>query len=433
MDDKQKKLTFGIGALFVFVIVFFIGKQVGQLSPSLQITMSDGTPVSAKEFEPFWKVWSVISEKYVSATTTDSKARIWGAIKGLASSQGDPYTVFFPPEENKTFKSDIAGNFEGVGMELGIKDNIITVVTPLKNSPAERAGIMVGDRIIKINDQSTMDLSIEGSVKLIRGPKGTPVKITVIREGVNQPIEKTLVRDIIDIPTIETEIKNITPTNNTSTSTVSSLKSNSSDTIGLRSDGVYIIRLFSFTAQSPDLFRVALRKFLDSGSHKLLIDLRGNPGGYLDAAVDIASWFLPAGKLIVTEDFGGRAKNKEYLSKGYNVLDKLFGAGNYSVIILVNGGSASASEILAGALREHGVAKLVGNTTFGKGSVQELVEITNDTSLKVTIARWLTPKGHNLSKNGLVPDVEVKVTQKDIDSKNDVQLNKAVDILKNEK
>ncbi len=194
---------------------------------------------------------------------------------------------------------------------------------------------------------------------------------------------------------------------------------------GLRKDGIFVIRLFSFTATAPELFRSALRKFVESGSHKLIVDLRGNPGGYLDAAWDMASWFLPAGDIIVTEDFGGKDTNKIYRSKGYNIFGK-----DLQMIILVDGGSASASEIFAGALQEHGKAKLVGVKTFGKGSVQELIPVTADTSLKVTIARWLTPSGHNLSHDGLNPDVAVSITQKDIDTKNDAQMNKAVEILK---
>jgi carboxyl-terminal processing protease len=203
------------------------------------------------------------------------------------------------------------------------------------------------------------------------------------------------------MPTIETEIKN----------------------------DVYVIKLLSFTAQSPNLFRDALRSFLQSGKNKLVIDLRGNPGGYLEAAWDISSWFLPLGEVIVTEDFGGKRENKIYRSKGYDVLNKFFG-DNYKVAVLVNGGSASASEIMAGALKEHGVAELVGTKTFGKGSVQELVEVTDDTTLKVTVARWLTPDGHNLSQDGLKPDYEVELKATDLEAQKDPQLDKALEILR---
>jgi carboxyl-terminal processing protease len=399
-NQQQKNLTYSIIGLAILLFVFYCGSYYGRSHPKVPITL-DGAPITAEQFEPFWRVWNVLSEKYVTATTTDTQQRIWGAIQGLAASQGDPYTVFFPPEEDKAFKGDIAGNFEGVGMEIGIKEGILTVVTPLKNSPAEKGGVMAGDKIIKINDVSTAETSVEKAVKQIRGAKGTTVKLLLLREGTSEPLEKTITRDTIDIPTLDTETKS----------------------------GVYIIKLYSYTSQSPELFRNAIRKFLESGSNKLIIDLRGNPGGYLDAAWDMTSWFLPMGKVIVTEDFGGKGENKVYRSKGYDVLNKYFGEGKYKVAILVNSGSASAAEIMSGALQEHGVAKLVGLKTFGKGSVQELVSITPETSLKVTIARWLTPKGHNLSHDGLVPDYEVKVTQKEIDEKIDSQMDKAVEIL----
>ena len=420
-NDQQKRFIKIVLGLLVVMVVFFLGDYTGQKSVSSSaqsINIPADINITSDQFEPFWKVWRLLSEKYVGATTTDSDKRVWGAIQGLASSQNDPYTVFFPPEESKMFKSDIAGNFEGVGMEIGIKDGMLTVVSPLKNSPADKAGVRTGDKIIKIDDKLTSDLPVDKAVKLIRGPKGTVVKITFIREGVSQQLEKTIVRDVIDIPTIQTETKNGN----------SNPQGGTGDGAELRKDGIFIIKLFSFTAQSPDLFRNALRDFVESGSHKLIIDLRGNPGGYLDAAWDIASWFLPTGKLIVTEDFGGKDTNKVYRSKGYDIFNE-----NLKLVVLVDGGSASASEIFAGALREHGIAKLLGTKTFGKGSVQELISITPETSLKVTIARWLTPKGHNLSNDGLVPDIEVKVTQKDIDAKNDVQMNKAVEILRKEK
>lgn len=399
--ENISKITYTVSGLVIASIIFSIGSLYGEgrgREKALISIAPEGVKITNAQLAPFWKVWGILSDKYVEATTTDTQKRIWSSIEGLAQSQGDPYTVFFPPVESKMFKSDITGNFEGVGMEIAIKDKVLTVVSPLKNSPAEKAGVKAGDKIIKIDDKVVSDMPVDEAVKLIRGPQGSKVKIVFLREGQSEPLEKSITRGVIDIPTIETEIKN----------------------------DIFIIRLFSFTSQSPDLFRESLRSFLKSGKNKLIIDLRGNPGGYLDAAWDIASWFLPAGKVIVTEDFGGKNENKVLRSKGYDVLNKYFGS-NYKVVVLVNGGSASAAEILAGALQEQGVAKLVGQKTFGKGSVQELVEITPETSLKVTIARWLTPSGHNLSHDGLNPDYVVQGTAKD--SGTDPQLDKAVEIL----
>lgn len=413
----EKKIVIIVGLVVLAGGSFLLGQHTrpvsGYSQPALKI---DTASISDKDFAPFWKVWNTLEQKYVGATSTPNQEKIYGAMQGLVSSLGDPYTVFFPPEESEMFASDIAGSFGGVGMEVGKKDNVLTVIAPLKGSPAEKAGMKTGDRIVKIDDTVTNEMSVDKAVKLIRGPAGTKVRLTVVPIGASSPVERTIVRDTINMPTIETEVKPGTVVGQGTTAVPSP--------VGLRADGVFVIRLFSFTATSPNLFRDALREFIKSGSHKLVLDLRGNPGGYLEAAVDMASWFLPAGKVIVTEDFGKNSAPRAYRSKGYNVFsDKL------QMVILVDGGSASASEILAGALKEQGVARLVGTKTFGKGSVQELIKITPDTSLKVTIARWLTPNGINLSKNGLDPDVEVKVTQADVDAKRDVQMLKAVEIL----
>ncbi len=403
-----------IGAVFYAGLSFGMSRR-----PAIErvSTLEGKEPLSEldskTDFSSFWKAWSAINEKYVtSATSTSEQERVWGAIAGLAASLKDPYTVFFPPEEAKLFESEIAGNFEGVGMEIGIKDEVLTVIAPLKGTPAERAGIQSGDKILKINDEVSTNMRVDQAVKIIRGKKGTEVRLTIFREGKKEPFEVKVVRDTIDLPTIDTEIKSVK---------TASGKETGAGGLGLREDGIFVLKLYSFSANSPRLFRDALRKFVESGSQKLLIDLRGNPGGFLEAAVDMASWFLPPGKVVVTEDFGKKKPSNVHRSRGYNVFtDEL------KMVILVNGGSASASEIFAGAMREHGKAKLVGSKTFGKGSVQELVKITPDTALKVTVARWLTPNGISISEGGLTPDIEVKMTPEDVEKKRDPQMERAI-------
>jgi carboxyl-terminal processing protease len=256
---------------------------------------------------------------------------------------------------------------------------------------------LAGDRIIKIDSKETTNLSIEDAVQLIRGPKGTPVILTVAREGVAEPFDVSVTREVINIPTANTK-----------------------ELPG----GIFVIELYSFSAQAPNLFRAALREFISSGNDKLILDLRGNPGGYLEAAIDMASWFLPSSKVVVKEDFGQSGEEKVYRSKGYDIF-----SDNLKFVILVDGGSASASEILAGALSEHGKATLVGDKTFGKGSVQELVSITAETSLKITIARWLTPNDVSISENGITPDFLVKYTPADREAGRDPQMEKAIEIL----
>lgn len=398
MNTQDKKLAYLVIGLPAVVLAFFIGLYVGgRTSAPANTGLTDAGSVSPDQFAPFWKAWQILDQKYVTAASTTAQDRVWGSIEGLAASYGDPYTVFFPPAQSKEFQDDISGNFEGVGMEIGVKSSQLVVVAPLKGSPAEAAGIKPGDAILQIDGTSTASMTTDQAVQLIRGPGGTTVKLQLLSASSTKPVTKVLTRQTINIPTIDTETK---------------------------PGGIFVIHLYSFTAESPNLFRDALRQFILSGDHKLVLDLRGNPGGYLDAAWDMASWFLPEGKTVVTEDFGKNGAPQVYRSKGYNVFN-----GSLQMLILVDNGSASAAEILAGALSEQGVAKLVGVKTFGKGSVQELVPITPETSLKVTIARWLTPNGHNLSHDGLDPDYVVVTTDKDVAAGNDPVMNKAVQLL----
>lgn len=397
--------------LFTAVLCFLIGLYIGYYHINKMpkaSALSNGTPAKDANLESFWKVWNAIDEKYPDASKVSTEDRVEGAIGGLVNSLNDPYSVYFDQEQTKSFEDDISGNFTGVGMEVDMKDKILTVIAPLKDTPAYKAGIKAGDKILKIDKDITSDMSIDEAIKHIRGEKGTSVTLTIYREGVEEPIEIKVIRDVINVPTIES---------------------------GMRPDGIYVIRLFSFTANSADLFRNEIKKFYISKSNKLILDLRGNPGGYLDAAVDIASWFLPNGKPVVTEDSGNGKEPEVYRSTGYDIFnDKL------KFVILIDGGSASASEIVAGAMQDYKKAILVGEQSYGKGSVQEVVEVTPKTILKITVAKWLTPNGTSISKKGLTPDYVVKgVKRKQSDSKpeeilpkgEDPQMDKAVEILSN--
>lgn len=420
-SNRYKLIIAGILASgVIFVSGLYLGFEINSQSvnPPRSLINTESDLTLKVDFAPFWKAWKILDEKFVStkkatstsviSATSTNQDKVWGAIEGLTNSLGDPYTIFFPPEESKSFETEISGNFEGVGMEIGMKDDVITVVAPLKGNPAQKAGILPGDKIIAIDDHLTRNMSVDKAVKLIRGRVGTKVKITVVREGKKDPLDFVLVREVINIPTVDTEIKN------------------GQITDGKITGGVFVIKLYNFYSTSPNLFRNALREFIESGSDKLILDLRGNPGGYLEAAVDMASWFLPLGKVVVSEDFGKNAPSQIYRSKGYNIFNS-----NLKMVVLVDNGSASASEILAGALKEHDIAKLVGTKTFGKGSVQEVVKLTSDTSLKVTIARWFTPLGNSISENGLAPDFEIKLAQDDLTKGRDPQTEKAIEVLNN--
>lgn len=398
------------GVLLAVALAFGIGMYTGVSgnAGAPATAAIPGTP--AADLAQFWRAWEMLDQNFVqsgSSTIPTDQEKIYGAIEGLTESYGDPYTVFLPPADAKAFNEEISGSFSGVGMELGIRDGALTVIAPIKGTPADRAGVLSGDIVLAINGKAAREMPVEEAVKLIRGEKGTTVELVFERKGVAEPIVRPIVRETITVPLI------VTRTEGASTSTASAGGAGTGD--------VFIIEMYSFSANSPELFRNALRDFIKSGKTKLILDLRGNPGGYLEAAVQMASYFLPVGDIIVTEDYKGNRDNTAHRSLGYNV----FAGRNLDMAVLINEGSASASEILAGALQQHGVAKLVGKKTFGKGSVQQLLELGNGAELKVTVAHWLTPNGTSISAGGLTPDIEAERTPEDRTNKKDPQLDAA--------
>ncbi len=398
----------GIALALVAVVAFSTGLFVGgaHSGSSLLSTIPllgdglDPTPDQNADLTDFWKAWNTLDANFVqthaSTTLPTIKEKIYGAIKGLTESYKDPYTVFMPPAEAKVFQENIAGNFGGVGMEIGAnKDGLLTVIAPLKGTPAEKAGILSGDIVLSIDGKTTDGMTTDEAVKAIRGLKGTTVTFVIYRDG--KMITIPVVRDTIQVPEID----------------------NSFD----KATGVYSIALFEFSGNSAELFDTAFAAFKASGSKKLILDLRGDPGGYLDAAVNIASHFLPEGTTVVTEDFKGKQENVTHRSSG--TADMPSGT---KVVILIDQGSASASEILAGALHDNSVATLIGTRSFGKGSVQQLIDL-DSASLKVTVARWLTPAGVNISEGGITPDINVNRTQDDVRASKDPQKARAVQFL----
>lgn len=397
----------GISFALVAVLSFASGIAVSNSSSAATVVAHlpfigdglDATPDQSADLDSFWKAWNALNANYVithaSSTLPTSKERVLGAIEGLTASYGDPYTVFFPPEEAKAFAETISGSFAGVGMEIDVKEDLLVVVAPLKGTPAEEAGILSGDQIAAIDGKPTDGLSVEKAVTQIRGPVGTTVELTIIRGG--KLIDIPIVRQTIQIPETEDGLD--------------------------EASGVYHIALYQFTSNSPGLFSEALSRFRASDSHKLVIDLRGNPGGYLSAAVDIVSHFLPKGAKVVTEDFDEKETNNLHTSAGYNDLPK-----GTKVAVLIDGGSASASEIFAGALQDNHAGTVIGTRSFGKGSVQTLFDLAGG-SLKVTVARWVTPNGHWIMGNGITPDITVSYTKEDAQMKQDPQMARAVRFL----
>ena len=400
-DSKQRKIFLIIGSILVLAIVFGSGAIFGY---SQRPEVERITSVFNKErdkppeidFEPFWRAWRIVEEKYAGTDDINRQKMVWGAIQGALASLGDPYTTFFPPEEKKLFESEIKGSFGGVGMEIGLRKGILTVISPIKGTPAFKAGIKPGDKILKIDEKETLGISTDEAVRLIRGEPGTSVGLLILSEASDAPREVSITREIIQIPVIDTEVR----------------------------DNVFIIQLYNFSERTPQEFQSAMKKFSTSGADRIILDLRNNPGGFLEVAVDVSSWFLESGQIVAREKF----KNGDetlYRSRGYKTKN------NLPLVVLVNSGSASASEIVAGALRDHKVATMVGQKTFGKGSVQELIDLTGDTSLKITIARWLTPNGDSISESGLIPEVEIKNTEDDESKGIDRELEKAIETVKN--
>lgn len=353
---------------------------------------------TAADFGTFWEAWQVINEKYLRTTSTKDEAKVDGAIAGLVDSLGDPYSEFFTPQAARTFLEDVNGNFSGIGAEIGIRKDQLVIVAPLKDSPAMQAGLKADDKIILIDATSTESLSVDRAVSFIRGREGTTVKLTIFREGWPKVREFSIVRKPIAAPTLDYK---------------------------MLPGSIAYIQLYSFNANADRLFADSINKANKDGARGLILDLRGNPGGYLEVAVNLAGWFLPRGTAVV----------KEATRDG--IVDELRAEGNSALtktptVILMDKGSASASEILAGALRDQRNIKIVGETSFGKGTVQEFQDLSDGSVIKLTIAHWVLPSGRILDHDGLKPDHEVKLTDADIENKRDPQLDKAVEILKSE-
>jgi carboxyl-terminal processing protease len=369
--------------------VALAGKVINKYSDSPEGVLSQDI-----NFKLFWEVWDTLKKEYVDKDKLNEKEMFYGAVKGLVNSAGDPYTVFMDPKLTQEFGEDLAGVFEGIGAEIGIRKNILTVISPLDGAPAEKAGLKAGDKIYFINGKTTSDLTIDEAVSKIRGPKGTSVTLTIFRNGMERPQDFIITRSQIVIKSVKTEEK----------------------------DGIFIIKIANFSNDTKSLLDEAIRKILAGSVKGVIIDLRNNPGGYLDTAVEIASEWIEEGT-VVSERFSADKKD-DFPARGKARLK------NYKTVVLVNEGSASASEIVAGALKDYGLATVVGKQTFGKGSVQSLENFGDGSSLKMTVAKWYTPQGVNINEQGIKPDIEVDVKAEELEKNIDRQMEKAEEIIK---
>lgn len=375
------------------------------------LTAQVGTGEEKFDFTPYWRVWNTLERKFIPFGTSTveqvpAEDRVYRSIEGLVASYNDPYTVFMRPQVSEDFKIATKGSLEGIGAVIGERDGGLVVVGPLPQSPAEVAGLVSGDRILSVDGVETAGMLVDDAVKLIRGEGGTEVVLSIQSKD-EEARDVSIVRGTIEIPStahtvIEREVKiAVQPKEETPGTSSGDEDPVQEEPVETEIQDFYFLQLFSFSQTSIASFERELKSFVESGASSLIIDLRGNPGGYIESAIQIASWFLPDGSVVVREFSGPEKREVVHSSHGR----ELFKESLPKVAVLVDQGSASASEILAGALQEHGVATLVGTNTFGKGSVQELVNITDELSLKVTVARWYTPNGVSISNGGLTPDI----------------------------
>ena len=326
-----------------------------------------------EELKVFTEVLSLVQKNYVE--DVKPKDLVYGAIKGMLSTL-DPHSSFMPPDIYKEMQVDTKGEFGGIGIQIGVKNNQLTVIAPIEDTPAARAGIKAGDQIIKINEESTKDMNMEDAVKKMRGPRGTQVILTISRPGSSEPLVFTITRDIIKIQSVK--FKKI-------------------------EEKIGYIRISQFQEQTTEDLKKALKKLEEDNIESLILDLRNNPGGLLNIAVGVSEQFMEAGKMIVS--IRDRKGEREELVSRNGEIKRA-----YPMIVLVNEGSASASEIVAGALQDWERAIIIGTSTFGKGSVQTVIPLTDGSGLRLTTAKYYTPKGRSIQNTGITPDIEVKDT-----------------------
>ncbi len=398
---KLKSVRNIVLILVLVLISGWVGYSIGTKN-TIPMTTSGGKA----DLTLFWTVWNEISQKYVDKSKVDSEKMVYGAISGMVAAVGDPYTVFLPPTENKESKEQLNGNFQGIGAQLGIKDKRIVVIAPLNDSPAEKAGIMPGDWILKVNGKETMKWTLPEAVSKIRGPKGSTVALNILHEGDNEPKDYKIMRDDIILNSVEWEVVS-------STSSAAPKKA-----IHLK-----LMRFGDQTQPQWDKAISQINGYLATNSANtagVILDVRNNPGGYLTGAVFTASEFLPNNSVVVKQSsYDGNVQT-------YSV-DRVGNMLSVPLVVLINKGSASASEILAGALQTAKRAKLVGEQSFGKGSVQQAEDLPNGAGLHVTTAKWLLSDGNWIQGKGLTPDLEALGASQE--ATQDGQLDAAIKLL----
>jgi carboxyl-terminal processing protease len=400
--------------IIILIIVAFLAGQSSQKEQTLvNYTAQDGSyevsidnkysaspegkTIKNIDFNLYWQVWDTVKTSYVDGENISEEDMFYGSLEGMIKAVDDPYTSFLDPNLTKRFGDDLSGSFEGIGAEIGIRDDTLTIIAPIDGMPAQKAGLKSGDKVLSIDGKSTAGISIDRAVDTIRGEKDTDVTLTIYREGLEETKDITITRGIITIESIKTEIL---------------------------ADNIMLISISNFNEDTNDLFSQAIEEANAKEASGIILDLRNNPGGFLDSAIEIASEWVETGP-VVLEKFDENDITK-YQARGLARLK------DYKTVVLLNQGSASASEIVAGALQDYNMATIVGEQSYGKGSVQTLKPFSDGSSLKVTVAKWLTPQGESISEKGITPDIQVEYTIEDFENDRDPQLDKAIEIIKSE-
>lgn len=400
----MKKFIKIYAVVFLGLVIFIFGLWTGEASTKNTVDGSQVTKSSISQLFAgkdkidatlFSQVLDLLQKNYFKSSSMVDKDLFYGAVAGMVSAAKDPYTVFLTPEITSDFTQELNGSFSGIGAEIGKKNDILVIIAPLADSPAEKAGLRAGDKIFAIDGQDSTSLSVDQAVTLIRGKKGTTVKLMILSKDEDKPKDITITRDKIAIPSVVYKLEN----------------------------DIAVVEITNFNGDTNDRFAKVAKLIVKDQPKGIVLDLRNDPGGYLNVAVDIASFWLNKDDVVVKEVFANTADNTEYKASGQNILK------DFKTVVLVNEGSASASEILAGALQDYGIAKLIGQKTFGKGSVQQLFDLSDGSSLKVTVAEWLTPKDRVINEKGIDPDFVVEFSTEDFNKDLDPQLDKAKELL----
>jgi carboxyl-terminal processing protease len=402
LENEKSSVPKYIGLIILVFFVFILGWNAGinraQMAqyeiPKNVITNPSGLSEEVN-MQLFWDTWNLLNARYVDPHLLDTQEMVYGAIHGMVAAVGDPYTAFMTPKENKEFQDSLAGSLDGIGAELTLKNGVLTVVSPLKGSPAQVAGLRPEDIIYKIDGELASDMNLEQAVLKIRGPKGTQVTLTVLRRGEEEPKDIKITRQTININSVDWKM------------------------IG----DYALIELNQFGNSTKDEFNKAINAILNKRPKGIVLDLRYNGGGFLDGAVDILSEFVEKGKAVTIKRRNPEEDETIYVNGKARV-------ANTPLVVLINKGSASASEIVAGAIQDSKRGEIIGEQSFGKGTVQEVQNLIGGSSLRVTIAKWYTPLDRNITENGISPDIEVKRSAEDFESDKDPQLDAAIDWLK---